>query len=70
MGELYTTGLFVTIAGVTISPSGPSTVSEGDSPVQLCVEIDGTTEKNISVSIDTIPGTALGKLYTAMANNT
>ena len=33
--------------------------------MQLCVEIDGTTEKNISVSIDTIPGTALGKLYTA-----
>ena len=36
-------------------------VNESDGSVMACVVLSGTTERNISVSLDTVEDSALGK---------
>ena len=50
------------IADVGVSVEDPSyTVDESDGTVEVCVVLNGTIERNVSVTISTSDGSAIGR---------
>lgn len=58
--HLLTLPLTVPVEDCTISLFGATTISEDATFVSICVQLDGTTSGDVSVTYNTVPLTATG----------